>query len=68
MDIQQRYESALQLLKKFNQQHLLNFWGQLDSAGKTKLLNQIGDIEFDRVLGGRGDQQAHAHEACTDLG
>ena len=49
MDTQQKYESALQLLKKFNQQHLLNFWGQLDSAGKTKLLNQIEDIEFDRL-------------------
>jgi UDP-N-acetylglucosamine/UDP-N-acetylgalactosamine diphosphorylase len=49
MDIQQRYNSTLQLLKKFNQQHLLNFFHQLDVAGKTKLLNQIDEVEFDRL-------------------
>ncbi|HBR19325.1 MAG: hypothetical protein A2Y13_09795 [Planctomycetes bacterium GWC2_45_44] len=47
MDIQQRYNSALRLLKKYNQAHLLNFFNQLDDAGKTKLLNQIDEIEFD---------------------
>lgn len=49
MDIQQRYNATLQLLKKINQAHLLNFFSQLDDAGKTKLLNQIDEIEFDRL-------------------
>ncbi|MFA6186161.1 MAG: UDPGP type 1 family protein [Phycisphaerae bacterium] len=49
MDIQQRYNSTLQLLKKFNQAHLLNFFNQLDDTGKIKLLNQIDEIEFDNL-------------------
>jgi UDP-N-acetylglucosamine/UDP-N-acetylgalactosamine diphosphorylase len=49
MDIQQRYESVLQVLKNYNQQHLLNFWDVLDNSGRVKLLNQIEDIEFNRL-------------------
>ncbi|MDD5135175.1 MAG: UDPGP type 1 family protein [Phycisphaerae bacterium] len=46
MDIQQRYKSVLQVLKNYNQQHLLNFWDVLDNSERVKLLNQIEDIEF----------------------
>lgn len=49
MDIQQRYESVLQVLKNYNQQHLLNFWDVLDNSGRVKLLNQIEDIEFNSL-------------------
>lgn len=49
MDIQQRYESALQLLKKHNQQHLLTFWPELSEKQKDNLLVQIEQLEFERV-------------------
>jgi UDP-N-acetylglucosamine/UDP-N-acetylgalactosamine diphosphorylase len=49
MDIQQRYESVLQVLKNYEQQHLLAFWDVLDNSGRVKLLNQIEDIELHRL-------------------
>ncbi len=46
MEIEKRYEKCSQLLQKYNQQHLLAFWNQLDSSGKDKLLKQIEGIDF----------------------
>lgn len=41
------YEETLNKLKKFNQEHLLNFYNELNEEGKEFLLNQIDNIDFD---------------------
>ena len=49
MDIQQKYESVLSLLKKHNQQHLLAFWNELKDKSRKNLLDQIKQLEFDQI-------------------
>ncbi len=38
------------ILKKYNQEHLINFIGQLTETQKSNLLNQIINIDFDEIL------------------
>ena len=38
------------ILIKYNQQHLINFVGELTETQKTKLLNQILNIDFDEIF------------------
>ena len=40
------YEEAKSVLKDFGQEHLLNFYNELDEEGKNHLLNQISNIDF----------------------
>ncbi|MGA2915326.1 MAG: UDPGP type 1 family protein [Sedimentisphaerales bacterium] len=48
MDIQ-KYESVRRLLQKYNQQHLLTFWSELNEKQKNNLLVQVEDLEFNRI-------------------
>ncbi|MBO5179581.1 MAG: UTP--glucose-1-phosphate uridylyltransferase [Clostridia bacterium] len=41
------YEEAVELLKKHNQEQLLNFYNDLDENQKENLLKQISDIDFE---------------------
>lgn len=41
------YEEAVQLLKKHNQEQLLNFYNELNENQKEDLLNQISNIDFE---------------------
>lgn len=38
------------ILKKYKQEHLINFIGQLTETQKSNLLNQIINIDFDEIL------------------
>ncbi len=38
------------LLKKYNQEHLLQFYSELTEKQKSNLLNQILDIDFEQIL------------------
>lgn len=38
-----------EILKKYNQEHLLNFWDELTDHQKAKLLNQLSSIDFEKV-------------------
>lgn len=40
------FEETLNNLKKFNQEHLLNFYNELNDEEKENLLNQISSIDF----------------------
>lgn len=40
------YEECAEILKEFNQEHLLNFYNELSEEGKNNLLNQISNIDF----------------------
>ena len=40
------YEECAEILKEFNQEHLLNFYNELSEEGKSNLLNQISNIDF----------------------
>ena len=41
---------AKDVLKKYNQEHLLNFYDELDSNEKDYLLRQICDIDFQQIF------------------
>ncbi len=43
----ERYEQAKQILKKYNQEHVLNFYNELSQIEKEKLINQILNIDFE---------------------
>ncbi len=38
------------ILKKYNQEHLINFINELTETQKSNLLNQILNIDFDELL------------------
>ena len=42
----QDYESAKSVLKKYNQEHLLNFYDELNNEEKLALINQIFHIDL----------------------
>lgn len=41
------YEQTFEKLKNYNQEHLLNFYNELNDSEKENLLNQINKIDFD---------------------
>ena len=43
------YIKAKEILKKYNQEHILNFYEELDDEQKEKLINQILDIDFEKL-------------------
>lgn len=47
--ITKKYEKTLETLKKYNQQHLLKFWNELDNSSREKLLCQIEQIDFNSL-------------------
>ena len=42
-------EEVKDILKKYGQEHLLNHYDSLDEKKKQKLLEQIGNIDFELV-------------------
>lgn len=46
----QNYELAKDILKKYNQQHLLNFYDELNNEEKEALVNQICRIDFKQIF------------------
>ena len=46
----QDYESAKSVLKKYNQEHLLNFYDELNNEEKLALINQIFHIDFNQIF------------------
>jgi UDP-N-acetylglucosamine/UDP-N-acetylgalactosamine diphosphorylase len=49
MELLQRYAKVKQLLDTYNQSHLLTFWSELNEKQRHNLLNQIEQLEFDRI-------------------
>ena len=47
--MEQNLEEIKALLKKYNQEHLLNSYDLLDNNKKRELLNQIKTIEFELI-------------------
>ena len=43
-------ENAKKILKKYNQEHLLNFYDKLSVNQKEILINQILSIDFDEIF------------------
>ena len=43
----EKYEKAKELVKKYHQEHLLKFYDDLDDEKKKELLDQILTINFD---------------------
>ena len=41
------YDDCMKLLKKYNQEHLLYFYDELNDEEKNNLLNQISNIDFE---------------------
>lgn len=46
----QNYELAKNILKKYNQEHLLNFYDELNNEEKEALINQICNIDFKQIF------------------
>ena len=47
--MKEKYEAAMNCLKKYNQEHLLNNFENLSDEKKEKLLDQILTIDFDQI-------------------
>ena len=47
--MEQQLERVKEILKKYNQEHLLQFWDELSDSQKEFLLNQILSINFDEA-------------------
>ncbi|MCD8040036.1 MAG: UDPGP type 1 family protein [Clostridia bacterium] len=45
------FDEAKELLAGHGQQHLLNYYGELDAKGQAELLNQIASIDFSLLSG-----------------
>lgn len=45
-----KLEKAKQILKKYNQEHLISFYDELSDIQKESLLDQILRIDFDKIL------------------
>jgi len=48
--MEDKYNLAKEILSKYNQEHLLMFYDELDDSEKETLLNQILNIDFDEIL------------------
>ena len=46
--MEDKYNLAREILRKYNQEHLLMFYDELNDNQKEKLLNQILSIDFNR--------------------
>lgn len=51
------HSSAVSLLERHGQSHLLRFWNELDEAGRTSLLADIASVDFEQV--------AHLHKTLV---
>ena len=51
MEVSQQYKKIKDLLNKYCQYHLLEFFEQLDSIQQQKLLDQIDSLDFSRIPG-----------------
>jgi len=49
MDNTAKYENALQILKKHQQEQILRFWEELDSGQKKSLLDEIEGLNFEKI-------------------
>lgn len=47
--MEEKYSILKNKLKKYNQEHLLNFYEKLEEEEKQKILNQIENIDFEQV-------------------
>ena len=43
------YEEAKQILKKYNQEHIINYINNLDEKAKQELINQVLRINFEEL-------------------
>ena len=51
MNIEESYNKAKKILKKYNQEHLLSQYEKLDNEKKEFLLKQIINIDFEQING-----------------
>ena len=43
-------EKAMEILKKYDQEHIIDVYNRLDETGRKKLLNQIYSIDFEKII------------------
>ena len=48
--MEDKLEIAKEILKKYNQEHLLHFYDELSKDEKNRLLDQILTINFEKIL------------------
>ena len=48
--MEDKLEIAKEILKKYNQEHLLHFYDELSEDEKNRLLDQILTINFEKIL------------------
>ena len=68
MDVQ--LEEIQDILKKYGQEHLLNHYDSLDEKKKQKLLEQIGNIDFELVnnlYNSTKEQKTNSHDKITPI-
>ena len=68
MDVQ--LEEIQDILKKYGQEHLLNHYDSLDEKKKQKLLEHIGNIDFELVnnlYNSTKEQKTNSHDEITPI-
>ena len=63
--MEQNLEEIKALLKKYNQEHLLNSYDLLDNNKKRELLNQIKTIDFE-LISHLYDTTKQKKQNCSD--
>ncbi len=48
--MENKLKTAKEILKRYNQEHLLFFYNELSEEEKNKLINQILNIDFEKIL------------------
>lgn len=48
--MEDKLKTAKEILKKYNQEHLLYFYNEISEEEKNKLINQILNIDFEQIL------------------
>ena len=48
--MEDNYKKASEIVKKYHQEHLLDFYDELDDDEKEQLCNQIINIDFEQIF------------------
>ena len=62
-----KLDTVKSILKKYKQEHLLNFYSELTDSQKSDLLNQILSIDFDEILSLYEDSKVEIFKSTEEV-
>ena len=65
--MQDKLTQVREILKKYDQEHLLKFYPELTDSQKSSLLNQILSIDFEEILSLYEDSKAEVYRSTEEI-